>query len=1063
VVQVTVDRDKVLSTKRRYGWVILLGDEEKSPEICGKWQDLKTQSEEDLDNLLKRVGRKALNWGPICGINDLVALDCDWAFVYGLLTARFGDRFNTLTFQTPNGGARPFFQTVEKVQGDPFKNTLHLELKGSRRYVAVGGEAVTEDGSMKPYTLFLDKPISRDDTIIRDVSDFLHMLLKGQYSWLKYKCIQAHMNHKHVMLDHDQGLAINAFMMTAGCDDLEIHNFRRGLYAVRDGRHVPEYDAGKTEAQIRSGRQYTNEGGKPWPCEPNEKNRGLASTFNWDPAGCGGCPRKEERGIVRTMEGIAMGGYVLRAEGSAAMVYNAGEPVWSTKLSSLTGLHTKRDLAKELGLERSIVDKAVARLLHDQAAAKPTPSVAVVSSPPELEARAEELLRDPKMLCYVDEALREQGLVGETKNAFSTFYDILSTLTGNPINRRWSGRSGVGKTAIVMKTSRLFPPEWLIIRAGLSKKAVWNMPGSEEVEEGSRILDLRGKVLIILEESESQEVLDEMKPLLSHDREELTYEFTVKEAEGMTTYRQTLRGWPTYIGITTAPEMREEQQTRALIGSADRGKKKYGAVIGADAELAAAPWEKRQVVWTPVIQEAVRRLKPLKVWMRWLPIVAEAFPKDEAKSMREWFFFRSFLESIALSLQYQLPHIVFNGEEYVCAPVFILELGLLIGEAAFQETVTGLERDLRTFVEHLAGQTGGPWTYKDLLKQYQACFGESISESTLRRRYTDRLLDLGLLDLDDSKKPYKLRLGEKPSTISTNLKKSLEKIHSEKARLVLTLKTSTTRMGGIGVVVAFLPDGGSLSWEELVEKHLYSPSLVEDVKSLFKRSKDEEYPEKKPFSDLVEVVDDSGEKKPNQGEMKEAPPPSEAEQVTPAAQPALREAIHGFLDAEGGNTTISRLESHLEQQGFGLDGLNKELHRLQYRGCILMTGNTISLGLEWRKPSGDEKPSSEGRTGGTPEEVKPGVEDVGEEPVDAETKRLEDLNDIFLIEGIVNREQSIGAWAIKERLEYRRARAYHIDYVTDILRQLASEGAIQFDGVSANSLKPSRSRGGESP
>ena len=289
------DFAELFEAKSRYEWVMLLGNAEKSPEICGAWGEIKekgTQTEEELQELLERVGERASCWGPICGIGDLFSFDFDWPFIYGLWHRHFGDRVQTLTYETPNMGARPFFLTTEKMESDPFESSLHTEFKGNH-FVACGGHAHNVDGELRPYKLAQDMPIKRDDKIIQDSTRFLYDLLEGRYSWLQYKCIRERLSSKRIVLSHKQGLAVNSFMLIEGCEDFEIHNFRRTCHDVDEaGKHRIEYDRKITQTQIDSGRKYIEGGGLPFPCKPTETNEGLAAIFNFDEAGCRGCPRK---------------------------------------------------------------------------------------------------------------------------------------------------------------------------------------------------------------------------------------------------------------------------------------------------------------------------------------------------------------------------------------------------------------------------------------------------------------------------------------------------------------------------------------------------------------------------------------------------------------------------------------------------------------------------------------------------------------------------------------------------------------------------------------------------
>lgn len=828
--------------RRHYGFNILFAGYDKAPGLSWeKWQE-HPQSDEDVKAYYDGMGAgKVTCWGFVCGFKGLQPIDFDWSWVYRLWREKFGDRAETLTVRTPNGGFRPYYICEKPETNDKFKESLHVEFKGQGRFVVHEGKAKREDGNIGEYEIVVDHPIYTDNKIVADTLSWLEEIA-SRYNFLRWKCLQPYFKKKLLNPPHEVRLFVCDIMVCEGFSDEEIIN----LFC-----DFENFDPAKTEYQVSYTRNRVKAGLKPPTCET------LRGTLGWDGEGCRGCPRK---GKAAREEGIKLGDYRLELRGSNAIIYDKnGEPVYSARANSLSGYLVKKDLAKKLGVDEATVDRAVAQLTLKFEDLDMAPQPTQIRPSPELVKKVLDLLKDPKILCFIELAFREQGLIGETKNAFSTFFDMLSTLTDNPINRRWSGRSGIGKSAIVVKVAQVFPPEMMIIRSGLTKKAVWHMPGSGEIDERTRVLDLKGKVLVLLEESESREFLNEAKPLLSHDMHELKYEFTVKEAEGLTTYVQVLRGWPAYVGITTAPELREEQQTRALIGTPDRGEMKYKSVIVVDATQAAEPWKARPATWTPVVQEAIRQLKPLKIWIPWLPYVAEAFPAKEAKSMREWFFFRSFIESITLLLQYQLPHVAFNNEEYVVAPPFILELAILIGEAAFKETITGLETDLQDFYQHLIQQGDRQWTRRELLDEYWRCTGERIGRTTLTERYLNKLVDLGLMDVDESKKPYKYSVTAESLPLLTEFKNVLEKVKSEETKRVLASKTLSPINHALPP--PFHPDGASIPWREFWG-YLYSLQPDDDVLKLFKRSKEEEYPTKGLFSKSVDDGKDSDEKKP---------------------------------------------------------------------------------------------------------------------------------------------------------------------------------------------------------
>jgi len=656
-----------------------------------------------------------------------------------------------------------------------------------------------------------------------------------------------------------------------------------------------------------------------------------------------------------------LGEFTLRLVGGNAVFFDGkGEPRLSFPATSVSGLRVKEKITKKLDLDEDVVDRAIAKFVT----AKTTPSKTAEITPPKAEPRnpseltekALKLLKDPELLLYIIKAIKQRGLVGETKNALCSFFDILSSLTFWPINRRWSGRSGMGKTTIVMKVSSLFPPEMVKVYSGATKKTLWYDPDAVEVDEVTREINLEGKTLILLEESESQEFLDEIKPLLSHDKYVLDYVFVEKSGGKKNITRKVrARGWPAYIGITTTAELREEQQTRALLGTPDYGRDKYQAVIATDAEKAALPWSVKKTDLPEVIQMAVRLLKPYPIWIPWLPLVATQFPHDQPKSMREWRFFHSFIDAITLLYQFQLPRVKVNGEEYIAAPLTILEIALAIGRAGFEETLSKLPRDTREFADYLVENRKDGWTYRDLLKEYSKCFGGSIGRSTLRERYVKKLEEEGLLEVDDNKKPYTITLTGETLASLTDFEKSLETIRSKGKEFVLNHLGLSAEKGRTELLEIKDPDGNPISIDELINV-LYTPSLADNVKKAITRSKSEEYALPKLFLKSVNDANLSGENKPKNGKSeKESPSESEEEkkgvdELFPNFPP--ENLLRSILTNVGGEIGKLELKYRLEKLGFSVS--LEKLRRLESDGKIIVGRDTIGLGPVWadRKPGG---------------------------------------------------------------------------------------------------------------
>jgi len=266
----------------------------------GSWSKIISQTEQELKDVLTENNfnqkTEATNWGVRTGIFDLFAGDFEQPWLYRLWKMKLGERAETLTYRTPNGGTRPLYFTEEtsQSQGNPYKTDLHFELL-TKTYAAIGGSAESLDGSMQNYEPIINKIIIRDNKIIEDTKKFMEQVLKLS-PFLNYKCIREHIG-KWIILDHPQRLALVTFMVKNSWQDQDIHNY---FQDVRDKRGK-DYKHGVTQKQIDSTRQFVENGGQPNPCtakenkETGKKSIPLYSIYSFDSAQCGGCPRKKQR------------------------------------------------------------------------------------------------------------------------------------------------------------------------------------------------------------------------------------------------------------------------------------------------------------------------------------------------------------------------------------------------------------------------------------------------------------------------------------------------------------------------------------------------------------------------------------------------------------------------------------------------------------------------------------------------------------------------------------------------------------------------------------------------
>jgi hypothetical protein len=102
-----------------------------------------------------------------------------------------------------------------------------------------------------------------------------------------------------------------------------------------------------------------------------------------------------------------------------------------------------------------------------------------------------------------------------------------------------------------------------------------------------RLVDLEGKILVFLDQP-NPELLERLRPLLSHDQKELRFTLTNKTSSGRTvTETAIIRGFPTVIFCTTKGYVDQQERTRLLFLSPETSKEKNREVLGFLADKAS--------------------------------------------------------------------------------------------------------------------------------------------------------------------------------------------------------------------------------------------------------------------------------------------------------------------------------------------------------------------------------------------------------------------------------------------------------------------------------------------
>ena len=168
----------------------------------------------------------------------------------------------------------------------------------------------------------------------------------------------------------------------------------------------------------------------------------------------------------------------------------------------------------------------------------------------------------------------------DEENKLITFLCELSAYTENSqFNISFNAPSSTGKSYIPTEIARLFPEEDVIEIGYCSPTAFFHDIGEYQKEKKGYLVDLSKKVLIFLDQPHTQ-LLERLRPLLSHDKKEINLKITDKTQKfGLKTKNVLLRGYPSVIFCTGNLRIDEQEATRFLLLSPETNQEKLREAI----------------------------------------------------------------------------------------------------------------------------------------------------------------------------------------------------------------------------------------------------------------------------------------------------------------------------------------------------------------------------------------------------------------------------------------------------------------------------------------------------
>jgi len=373
--------------------------------------------------------------------------------------------------------------------------------------------------------------------------------------------------------------------------------------------------------------------------------------------------------------------------------------------------------SEETGLKPELLKRDVGRVLLKLEELQETRLRAQVAPagppplPPELQAKAEALLRDPKLWDLIAEHAATCGIAGESGNVLLGYLGAVSRLLERPIMIIIQSSSAAGKTTLMDAILAFVPPDRRIKYSAMTGQSLFYMAGT----------DLRHKILAIVEEAGAEKASYALKLLQSEG--ELRIASTGKDPHTgrMETQEYHVEG-PTMIFLTTTShELDDELQNRCLILTVDESREQTERIhaLQREARTEAGLSRKAQRDELLALHRAAQTLlQPLPVFNPYAEKLR--FLSDRLRTRRDHEKYLLLIDALAVLFQQQRERRTVAGRECIVATLDDIARANELAHEALGRGLDDMPPQTRRLLaliqkmETTRGRDGGPWRRRDL-------------------------------------------------------------------------------------------------------------------------------------------------------------------------------------------------------------------------------------------------------------------------------------------------------------------------------------------------------------
>lgn len=307
--------------------------------------------------------------------------------------------------------------------------------------------------------------------------------------------------------------------------------------------------------------------------------------------------------------------------------------------------------------------------------------------------RARQLLESPRFFNQFLAAIREEGLVGEEKNALVLLVVGISRFLDKPLNVIVKGRSSAGKNWLATRVLRFVPKSNVREITSASTQA-WNYADD----------DFRHRIVYLQERNEAAGAIHPARLLISEGR--LIRIVTVREYGRLSTKRFKTEGPIALISTTTKDQIEIDDETRHISIWMDESVQQTKKIVSSyieDRRLSAEALG----MWRTVQNLLAERAGDAIALPSWLRVVAEKCYVEDLRVRRYFPAFLQACRSVCLIRSFQKEH---RAQKPLKVSFADFAITALIFDSVFTESLhraAGQLLETRDLVARLAAQKGG--------------------------------------------------------------------------------------------------------------------------------------------------------------------------------------------------------------------------------------------------------------------------------------------------------------------------------------------------------------------